>query len=61
MLDNQIDALKQGKCDVVFVTSNNNEMIALAESCGYHPYDFTDIGIGDKDIAHPRMYSRIKL
>lgn len=61
MLDNQIDALKQGKCDVVFVISNNNEMTALAESCGYHPYDFTDIGIGDKNIAHPRMYSRIKL
>jgi len=58
MLDDQINAVKQGKCDVVFVTSDNAEMIALVEGLGYHRYDFTDVGVGDKAITHPCMYSR---
>lgn len=61
MLDNQLEAVKQGQCDVVFVMSNNVKMAMLMESMGYHRYDFTDIGVGEKDFPHTFMYSRRQL
>lgn len=58
MLDDQLDAVKQQRSDVVFVMSDNAEMVALLDATGYHCYDFTDAGIGDKQYPHYLLYSR---
>lgn len=61
MLDDQLEAVKQGCCDVVFVMSDNTKMVELMDSNGYHRYDFTDIGVGNKDFPHTYLYSRLPL
>ena len=58
MLDDQLDAVKQQRSDVVFVMSDNAEMVALLDATGYHRYDFTDAGIGDKQYPRYLLYSR---
>ena len=58
MLDDQLDAVKQHRSDVVFVMSDNADMVALLDATGYHRYDFTDAGIGDKQYPRYILYSR---
>ena len=58
MLRNQLDAVQQGLCDIVFVMSDNVKMVLLMEGTGYYRYDFTDIGVGMPDFPHALLYSR---
>ncbi len=57
MIDDQTDAVKQHKCDAVFVESDNTEMIKLVEENGYYLNDFVQAGMGDKSWKRFLMYS----
>jgi len=53
----QLKAINSGLCDVVFVMSDNDKMKQLVKSKGFHPYDFTDLSVGDPMLPHYLMYS----
>ena len=58
MAADQINAVKERKADVIFVNSSDNAMIELVEKMGYHRYDFTDVGVGEKEWQRNLLYSR---
>ena len=47
MVDDQINAVKQHKCDVAFVKAYDHDMVQLLEDNGYYRYDLLDAGYGD--------------
>ena len=57
MLDDQVNAVKQHRCDAAFVESDNDEMISLLENNGYYRNDFAEAGMGDKSWKRFLMYS----
>ena len=57
MIEDQISAVKNHRCDVAFVESDNNEMIRLLENEGYHRNDFADVIAFDKNAKRFLMYS----
>lgn len=61
MVADQIDCVKNHRCDVAFVQSDNEEMIQLLEDNGYYRYDFADAGLGDKSWQRFIMYTNAPL
>ena len=57
MVDDQVNAVKQHRCDAVFVENDNDEMIALLEDNGYYRNDFAQAGMGDVSWKRFVMYS----
>ena len=58
MLDDQINAVKQRKADVILVDDADTAYVNLAVQCGYHQYDYTDAGIGDKKWGRRLLFSK---
>ena len=48
MVEDQINTVKQHRCDVAFIKAEDTDMAQLLEANGYHRYDFTDAGLGEK-------------
>jgi len=48
MVEDQINTVKQHRCDVAFIKAEDTDMAQLLEVNGYHRYDFTDAGLGEK-------------
>lgn len=61
MVADQIACVEQHRCDVAFVQSDNEEMVRLLEDNGYHRYDFTDAGLGEKSWQRYIMYTNAPL
>ena len=57
MVEDQLNAVKQHRCNAVFVESDNLPMIALLERNGYYRNDFAEAGMGDKRWKRFLMYS----
>ncbi|MBR5726396.1 MAG: hypothetical protein IKX56_06660 [Muribaculaceae bacterium] len=57
MVEDQINAVKEHRCDVAFVQSQDAESIKLLEDNGYYRNDFTTAGFGDESWARFLMYS----
>ena len=57
MVDDQVKAVEQHRCNAVFVESDNIPMVKLLEKNGYYRNDFTDAGLGDKSWKRFIMYS----
>ena len=58
MVDDQIQAVRQHRADVVFVKDTNEPMLQLLQAEGYHTYDFTDAGLGEKQWHRNLLCSR---
>ena len=61
MVKEQVDAVMRFQADVVFLWANDYAMIHMLERLGYHRYDFTDAGLGEKSWARYLMYSQKEL
>ncbi len=61
MVKEQVDAVMRFQADVVFLRFNDYPMIHMLEELGYHRYDFTDAGLGDKRWERYLMYSQNEL
>lgn len=57
MVEDQVNAVKQHRCDAVFVESDKADMIKLLEDNGYYRNDFTDASLGNKNWKRFIMYS----
>lgn len=61
MLDDQINAVKQHKADVIIVNDVDTAFVNLAQQCGYYRYDYTDVGISDKKWPRAFLFSKKEL
>ena len=61
MLDDQINAVKQHKADVIIVNDVDTAFVNLAQQCGYYLYDYTDVGISDKKWPRAFLFSKKEL
>ncbi len=61
MLADQRNAITQGRCDIIYIMSDDQEGKELVEKKGFYRYDFTDIGVGDPAFPHYVLYSARKL
>lgn len=57
MVEDQINAVKEHRCDVVFVQNYDTEYIQLLEKNGYYRNDYTTAGFGDDSWVRFLMYS----
>ena len=57
MVADQINAVKQHRCDAVFVQVYDRDNIQLLEQCGYFRNDYINAGYGDESWNRFLMYS----
>ena len=57
MVEDQVNAVKEHRCDVAFVMNTDTESIHLLETNGYYRNDYTMAGFGDESWERFLMYS----